>query len=691
MALTQTDKSSLSQEQQSAIQGYTDQYNAAKAAGDAAAMEAAHQAAEQVRASQGYSGGANGATVKQTGSPARSGGYAITPTKTADQLTQDMNDYMAKNYSPNAGFVNGYSGVVNGRSQANAIRRQMLENTQNWNRTSDQATRDYLHQQNVALNKLLSDQLGGTVSEYDEKTGTWYTNNANNGYGKVTYDKNMEKTLYGGSGGARNGYTDADFEKLYGNLSNRYNNFVDYTQVIDANTPREGFTGKYANAAYGPNANLMTGARQYGDAGTSLSGQGGMADNGSGFLSSIQNGQIVPGSGVNAQNRYGHTGLVDGVNAQGIAAYSGKSGASGADGAGVSGSGGLGSGASGMEDALSQWRGAAAQQATNSIDYATNQSVKDLLRTQEDADAKYQTERNQVSADEQRALDNSALYSELRGDRGGIGQAQYNDIQNTAATNRLTVNSEQTKLATDTQRQITDLRAQGEYDKADKVLSISQTYLQQLISLEQWAAEYNLSAAQFQESVREWENEFQLSVSQVTGSYNGTPTLAAQKYSDAALSSSGEALLETGILPSAAQLRAMGLTSAQASAMLAANQASGSASRAASSRQTSASEPDYEGLYAAAFASPNAKNYIASNYKQYGFTKSAGLADGYDGWRNTPVSGGQGAIYKVDYGALVKYAGQVVKNGGTEYARGALRKQGYSDAVIGRVFASLGL
>ena len=76
-------------------------------------------------------------------------------------------------------------------------------------------------------------------------------------------------------------------------------------------------------------------------------------------------------------------------------------------------------------------------------------------------------------------------------------------------------------MATDTDRQITDLRTQGEFTKANQVLEISQAYLQQLVSLEQWAAEYNLSAAKFQETVRQWENEFALSVGQVTGSYQG--------------------------------------------------------------------------------------------------------------------------------------------------------------------------
>ena len=77
-------------------------------------------------------------------------------------------------------------------------------------------------------------------------------------------------------------------------------------------------------------------------------------------------------------------------------------------------------------------------------------------------------------------MDNAALYAELRGDRGGIGLAQYNAVQNAAEENRLAVDAAQIKMATDTDRQIADLRTQGEFAKAKQVLEISQAYLQQL-------------------------------------------------------------------------------------------------------------------------------------------------------------------------------------------------------------------
>ena len=231
-----------------------------------------------------------------------------------------------------------------------------------------------------------------------------------------------------------------------------------------------------------------------------------------------------------------------------------------------------------MQNYLDQWYQSAQQQQQNTVDFGTNQAILELLRAQQDAEAQYQEQRNQIAIDEAKAKDNQALYAEQRGDKGGIGAAQYDTIMNTAAQNRLQVNSAQTKLATDTSRQIADLRAQGEYEKADALLTLSQQYLSQLMSLEQWAAEYNLSVAQFNASLKQWQAEFDLKVADLLGSYNGQQTLSAkqfafnqQQYQDSLkadqekkLASAGEILLAAGIMPSASQLAAMGMTETDA-------------------------------------------------------------------------------------------------------------------------------
>lgn len=209
---------------------------------------------------------------------------------------------------------------------------------------------------------------------------------------------------------------------------------------------------------------------------------------------------------------------------------------------------------------LEAWKQAAEEQAKNQTDYATQQAILELERAVEDAQGQFKQQQESNAIDERQALDNSALYSELRGDKGGIGQEQYNEIQNAAAANRLAVQQAQTKLATDTDRQIADLRAQGEFEKADKVLEIAQTYLSNLVSLEQWAAEYNMSAAQFAEQVRQWNAEFEQALKEFDASLGvqNQGTLAEQ----------GQTLLSAGIMPSASQLAAMGWTEAQATQYL---------------------------------------------------------------------------------------------------------------------------
>ena len=511
MAVSTTDKSRLSSDQQSAVQNYTDQYYAANARGDTQGMQAAHAAAEKVRNQAGYSGGANGG-----------GNTSVRPSQTSQQVQSYLDQYRDTNANRTYEFggtqywSNNYNAQDNLRSQANAIRQQMLENSQNWHKAGSKEDKDYLHQQNLALNNLLNQYAGGVESRYDPKTGKWYTENADLGYGDIAnYDRANAKRLYG--------LTDQQIDDYIKNTGRYFTlqqqNPTNYQNAADANN------GIIQGNAYARGATPGSGAGN---------GGAGMAGYGSGSYS-YSPGQVGDGNGGTFSRNSDLSGYLD------------------------------------------AWRQAANKQATNQIDYAVNKGVNDLQRAEEDAKVQFQTQRNQVDADEARNLDNAALYAELRGDRGGIGQQQYSSVQNNAAQNRQTVNSAQVKLATDTQRQIADLRAQGEFQKADKLLEISQSYLQQLVSLEQWAAEYDLSAAQFNESVRQWEKEYELSVANLMGTYNGQQTLSARNAQASDLASAGKALLSAGILPSAEQAEAMGYTIPQLQLMLAQNQAGQSA------------------------------------------------------------------------------------------------------------------
>lgn len=224
---------------------------------------------------------------------------------------------------------------------------------------------------------------------------------------------------------------------------------------------------------------------------------------------------------------------------------------------------------------LEQLNAAAGEQAEKRIDYATAQGTAELERAEADAAEKFQTQRNRISADELRALDDQALYAEARGDRGGIGQAQYGAIRNTAAVNRMAVDREQTKLSTDTARQIADLRAKGEFEKADKLLELTQSHLSELMTLRRWAEETNMSADEFNAKLAQWEADYalearkystdaELSAAKLTGALSdGALTLEGLEAHREQLIKAGEAMLAAGLVPTEAQLEAMGWTKEQ--------------------------------------------------------------------------------------------------------------------------------
>lgn len=244
-----------------------------------------------------------------------------------------------------------------------------------------------------------------------------------------------------------------------------------------------------------------------------------------------------------------------------------------------------------MTPQLDQWLENAKAQQNQAIDYGVNKSVKELQRAEEDAQEQFQTQRNQITADEAKALSNQALYAEARGDKGGIGQEQYNSIMNTAMQNLQTVNKTQVKLATDTARQIEDLRAQGDFEKADAMLSLTQEYLGKLMELKQWAMSYNMSVDQFNAQMSQWRDEFNRSSAQWQIEFDYAKNQDAQK----TLSSAGQALLSAGVMPSASQLSAMGMTKSEAQSYISAltlssNSGSGGGSSSSSGSGKSSSK-----------------------------------------------------------------------------------------------------
>ena len=196
---------------------------------------------------------------------------------------------------------------------------------------------------------------------------------------------------------------------------------------------------------------------------------------------------------------------------------------------------------SSMEQNIRDINDASAKQHQMSIDNAMRQEADAMKLAEREAAAQYAEQRRQTDLAERQALDNSALYAEARGDRGGVGQAQYNAIQATSAKNRADIQQAQTKMASEVTRQIAQMRRQGEYKKADALLSLSQQYLSQLNDLKRWETESNMTVDQANNALAQWQMNFEQAAKQadlekalaeagLTGVYNGQQTLAAQQF-----------------------------------------------------------------------------------------------------------------------------------------------------------------
>jgi len=497
----------LTAEEQKKIAQLKQAWADAKAKGDKSAADTAHQQAEAIRNANGYSGGKDGSENYQL---AKSGSAA--GGKSAEQVQGWIDNYWTTNYNAKNGWVNGYSGAMNQRSMANYIRQQMDANSKAWH-GADEAGKSYLHGENEKLAKILEENTGGVKSTYNKDTGRWETKNANLGYGV-----NVGQYLPGYEDVYRDYYemTPEQME-AYRNDTDRYYNFVDQDLVRNWVDESSGFTGKYGQFVNGPYLALLNGTRAsavhpyvYQDVEgdgfmdersfrplrdasgniipeqTYLKNNSGMTDYTRQFASTVKNGVIEAGDLVKS-----HPG-------------GGKSGSTGYN----NGSSGSYGGGQAIGNGLDRWKTAAEQQVIQSNDYAVNRNIQALLQAQAESEAQLQNQRDQTYRDERNALDNSALYAETRGDRGGIGKAQYDAIQATALANRQAVNQAQTELTAATGREIANLRAQGEFEKADALLQIAQTYLEKLLDMEKWAAEFGLEQNKFQNSVYQWQMEF---------------------------------------------------------------------------------------------------------------------------------------------------------------------------------------
>lgn len=568
--ISNQDKQNLNAEQQKQIAALKDQWAQANAAGDQAGMDAAHQQAEQIRATAGYSGGAagNGYQVKDSGS----GGM------TADQMKGWLDDYMKTNWDDQRGWINGYSSAMNSRSKANKIRQQMQANSDAWH-TADAEQQKYLHDQNLALAQLLYDYTGQSKKNtwYDEQTGKWYTRNRNVGYGEEVYSPEYiadAKKYYG--------YTDEQL-KNWATDPGIYSNFVD-TRAGSRGVRDEssGFTGEYAQFANGPYLALMglggTNVNPHPELYTNVLGDGfydsedlammigktpqydangnpvlyadplknnnGMDDYTRQFASYTQNGVIMPGSLI-ARNGAGGSGAYSGVTGGVVDAsnplYHGGATQqpTGRDAVqdqldyynnygqhstlgGYGGNNGGSNASGGYEDYIKQMYDAALQAQLNNLKASYDQNVSELDASVGKVDNTYTEQKRQTTGtNAQQAANWRELANAYGLNSGAIGQAalaqnnqlqsDLNTLESAQAAAQAEIERQRTLLGQQYQLQINQAIAENNMSKAEMLYQEAVRADEALRQQQQFNANMLLQYAQMGMQQKQWEDELALS------------------------------------------------------------------------------------------------------------------------------------------------------------------------------------
>lgn len=503
---------SLSRDLQAQIAALKEAYAQAQAVGDTAGMENAHYQAELIRNQNGYSGGDDG-----SGNNLALGALGGV---TADKVAQWVQDYKNANYGIN-GWSNGYSTAMNLRSMANYIRQQMDANSQAW-QTADAATREYLHEQNQELAKILEQNNGGAQSTYNEALGRWETDNANLGYGFNTgqyNDRDWYKTAYG--------MTDEQIDQ-YQNDTDRYYNFVDQRVARNLNDESSGYTGEYAQFVNGPYAQLLANGSnnvardvytnvigdgfgdeaeytQEKDANGNVIAQAPALKNNNyiedytrNLAAYAQNGVIMPNvlnggaSTTNSADDTAATGLYTSMQGSGPSyaesarelydqtaqANAGSTGTTGNTAYSIAGASGLSSsGGNDLSDYLNQMYDAQlkSQLAQLEAAYAENLAALDLSQTE--TDAAYDEQKRQAQGDAERSAANWRELATAQGlNTGAMGQAalaQNNQLQSnlntlgSAQAQALAeIQSQRTLLGQQYQLQILQAQADNDYNRA---------------------------------------------------------------------------------------------------------------------------------------------------------------------------------------------------------------------------------
>ncbi len=221
--------------------------------------------------------------------------------------------------------------------------------------------------------------------------------------------------------------------------------------------------------------------------------------------------------------------------------------------------------------------------------------------------------------------------------------------------------------------------AQALYSEYVRQINAAQQAQAQALAQQNWERQFAYQQQQDALSQSNWEKQF--AYGQQQDEYDRASALQQLLYkyqyeADSAAASSAadwaELLLKNGAMPDAELLAAAGISSGSAQSMADAywkalniknapktSYSGGSKSSGGTSYPKSGTAGgDYEGLFAAAKASGYPKAFISNNFKNYGFSSSSGLFDGYQDWevgQGTPAQSGGQSSDSTGYG--IQYAG----------------------------------
>ena len=211
-------------------------------------------------------------------------------------------------------------------------------------------------------------------------------------------------------------------------------------------------------------------------------------------------------------------------------------------------------------DNISKQYDAYVQGKQNQIDYQTEYQQNQAERNYADAVAGYQKQYRDLTSSMYQNMDNQALSSYVSGQRGGMATRSVGEIQNDYQLQRQALANKQQKLATDTAREIEDLRAQGEFDKADALLEARQQEFQQLYADAVRVDENQYTNQQYDTALEREDAAIEREEAATEREY--------QEQDTAYLRSLGMMFLQQGVIPPDNVLSSMGIDRATAQSLV---------------------------------------------------------------------------------------------------------------------------